>query len=120
MSLLDCCFAYCMYVCKKVNFTDTISITFGHYFSGPEIFRLDSTNPEQLILTSPLDYETPTTYNFTIEAAEVLTASETTAFTSTATIIVNVLPANEYPPTIIPATRLDLVVLIIQSLIICL
>ena len=86
--------------------TDTISISFGQYLSGPEIFSLNLTDHHQLILNSPLDFETSTNYSFTIEAAEVATTSGTNLFTSTATVVVQVMPVNEYPPVIMPTIRL--------------
>ena len=85
--------------------TDTVSISLGQFLSGPEIFSLNLTDHHQLILNSPLDYETTTNYSFTIEAAEVTTASNTNLLTSTATVNVQVLPVNEHPPVIMPTTR---------------
>jgi len=85
---------------------DIISINFGEYLFGPQIFSFDLSNRSQLILDSPLDYETATNYSFTIEATEVFTTNNTEPFTSTATVIVHILPVNEHPPVITPSTRL--------------
>ena len=86
--------------------TDTVSISFGQFLSGPPIFSLNLSDSHQLILNSRLDYETPTNYSFTIEAAEMLATGNTNPLTSTATVIIQVIPVNEYPPVIIPMTRL--------------
>ena len=80
-------------------YTDTVSISFGQYLSGPGIFSLHENN---LTLNSPLDYETPANYSFTVEAAEISTEDP---LTSTATVVVQVLPANEHTPVIIPMER---------------
>ena len=85
--------------------TDTISIDFGQFLSGPHIFSFDLTDRSQLILDTPLDYETITNYSFTIEAFEEFTTNNTNSLTSTATVVVYVLPVNEYPPVITPNTR---------------
>ena len=80
-------------------YTDAVSIVFGQYLSGPEIFSLYESN---LTLNSPLDYETPANYSFTVEAAEISTENP---LTSTATVVVQVLPSNEYTPVIMPMER---------------
>lgn len=98
------------YECYIFTHSDTVSISFGQYLSGPEIFSL---NYSQLLLNSPLDYETPANYSFTIEAAEELTANYTNPLTSTATVIIQVMPVNEYPPVIMPTTRLAYNIIII-------
>ena len=57
-----------------------------------------------LSLNAQLDYETPENYSFTIVAVEMV---PTDALTSTATVIVEILPVNEYTPVIVPTTRLE-------------
>ena len=84
--------------------TDTVTISFGQYLSGPEIFSINEHN-YNLSLNAQLDYETPANYSFTVEAVEMVT---TDALTSTATVIIEVLPVNEYTPEIVPTTRLEL------------
>ncbi|XP_065885986.1 uncharacterized protein [Dysidea avara] len=81
---------------------DTISIYFGNFTSGPSIFSIDS---DSLILDSPLDYETRTTYIFNLEATELSSNPIREAQTSTATITVQVTPVNEYAPMITPIER---------------
>ena len=86
--------------------TDTVSISLGQFLSGPHIFSLNLSDGHQLILNSQLDYETPTNYSFTIEAAEMLATGNVNPLTSTATVNIQVLPVNEYPPVIMPTTWL--------------
>ena len=80
-----------------------MAISFGQFLSGPEIFSIDAHH--NLSLFAQLDYENPADYSFTIMAIEV---GPTDPLNSTVTVIVEILPVNEYTPVIVPTTRLEI------------
>jgi len=91
---------------------DTFSLNLSDFTFGPNIFSLNHT---QLILESQLDYEIYTSYNFTIEAAEMLTTDNTEPLTSTTTVTVQVIPVNEHSPELIMTNnRLGYILLTFQ------